>query len=69
MIPRPGQSITLREVRDFLEGKIAPHKLPDELCIMAEFPRLSGGIKLNKFGKGGLAELAQKDVNREKYRR
>jgi fatty-acyl-CoA synthase len=69
VIPRPGQSITLREIRDFLEGKIAPHKLPDELCIMAEFPRLSGGIKLNKFGKGGLAELAQKDINREKYRR
>jgi hypothetical protein len=36
---------------------------------MKEFPRLSGGIKLNKFGRGGLAELAQKDLNREKYRR
>jgi hypothetical protein len=36
---------------------------------MEEFPRLSGGIKLNKFGKGGLAELALQDVKREKVRR
>jgi acyl-CoA synthetase (AMP-forming)/AMP-acid ligase II len=69
VIPRTGQTLTLKDLRDFLHGKIAPHKLPDELCIMKEFPRLSGGIKLNKFGRGGLAELAQKDLNREKYRR
>jgi hypothetical protein len=36
---------------------------------MEEFPRLSGGIKLNKFGKGGIAELVLKDVQREKHRR
>ncbi len=69
VIPRPGQSLGIKEVRDFLQGKIAPYKLPDELSLMEEFPRLSGGVKLNKFGKGGLAELAQKDPNREKYRR
>jgi acyl-CoA synthetase (AMP-forming)/AMP-acid ligase II len=69
VIPGTGQTLTLKDLRDFLHGKIAPHKLPDELCIMKEFPRLSGGIKLNKFGRGGLAELAQKDVDREKYRR
>jgi fatty-acyl-CoA synthase len=69
VIPRPGQSLSLKDLRDFLQGKIAPHKLPDELCTMEEFPRLSGGVKLNKFGRGGLAELAQKDVNLEKYRR
>jgi acyl-CoA synthetase (AMP-forming)/AMP-acid ligase II len=69
VIPKPGQSLTLKDLRDFLQEKIAPHKLPDELCVMKDFPRLSGGIKLNKFGRGGLAELAQKDVNREKYRR
>jgi fatty-acyl-CoA synthase len=69
VIPKPGQSLNLNDIRDFLQGKIAPHKLPDELCVLEEFPRLSGGIKLNKFGKGGVAELAQKDVDREKYRR
>jgi fatty-acyl-CoA synthase len=69
VIPRPGQALTLKELRDFLQGKIAPYKLPDELCTLKEFPRLSGGVKLNKFGKGGLAELAQKDAHVEKYRR
>jgi fatty-acyl-CoA synthase len=69
VIPKPGQSLTLKDLRDFLQGKIAPHKLPDELCLMEEFPRLSGGIKLNKFGKGGIAELVLKDVQREKHRR
>jgi len=69
VIPRPGQALTLKDLRDFLQGKIAPYKLPDELCTMKEFPRLSGGVKLNKFGTGGLAELAQKDAHLEKYRR
>ncbi|MFH1124294.1 MAG: class I adenylate-forming enzyme family protein [Pseudomonadota bacterium] len=68
LIPRGGQSVTLSEVRQFLEGKIAPHKLPDELCIMQEFPRLGGGMKFNKFGKGGLTELAQMDEGRQRHR-
>lgn len=68
IIPKGGQTLTLEEVRAFLKGKIAAHKLPDELCVMKEFPRLSGGLKLNKFGKGGLAELAQKNENRQKHR-
>jgi fatty-acyl-CoA synthase len=68
IIPTGRQTLNLKEVRAFLKGKIAVHKLPDELCIMKEFPRLSGGLKLNKFGKGGLAELAAKDAGREKYR-
>lgn len=69
VIPKMGQEVILRDIREFLKEKIAPHKLPDELCIMNEFPRLSGGVKLNKFGKGGLAELAEKDQNRERYRK
>jgi fatty-acyl-CoA synthase len=69
VIPLEGETMTLREIREFLKEKIAPHKLPDELCIMKEFPRLSGGVKLNKFGKGGVAELAEKDQNRERYRK
>ncbi len=69
VIPKTGERVTLVEIREFLEEKIAPHKLPDELCIMNEFPRLSGGVKINKFGKGGLSELAEKDQNRERYRK
>ena len=69
VIPKAGEEVKLAELRDFLKDKIAPHKLPDELCIMNDFPRLSGGVKINKFGKGGLAELAENDANRERHRK
>jgi len=69
VIPRKGQSVTLNEVRELMKDKVAPHKLPDELCIMDDFPKLSGGVKIKKFGKDGLAELASKDEKRERYRK
>jgi acyl-CoA synthetase (AMP-forming)/AMP-acid ligase II len=69
LIPKPGKSPTLKAVREFIKDKIAPHKLPDELCIMSDFPKLSGGVKIQKFGKDGLTELAQKDENRERIRK
>jgi fatty-acyl-CoA synthase len=69
VIPSPAETITLKEIREFIKDKIAPHKLPDELCIVNDFPKLSGGVKIKKFGKGGLAELAEKDVNRERIRK
>ncbi len=58
VIPMKGAIVTLDEIRKTLEGKIASHKLPNEVCIMKDFPRLSGGVKIKKFGQGGLAELA-----------
>jgi len=69
VIPIAGQTITLGEVRTMMKDKLAPHKLPDELCIMDDFPKLSGGVKIKKFGQGGLAQLAEKDENRQKYRK
>ena len=68
IIPREGQTVTLPEIREFMKDRIAPHKLPDELCLMVDFPRLSGGVKIKKFGQGGLADLAQQDVNRQRVR-
>jgi fatty-acyl-CoA synthase len=68
VIPASNEPPTLSELRAFLKDKMAPYKLPDELCIFKDFPRLSGGVKINKFGKGGLAELAQNYPNREKAR-
>jgi len=62
------QASTLKDLRAFLKNKIAPYKLPDELCIFSDFPRLSGGIKINKFSKGGLVELAQGNESRQKHR-
>ena len=62
------QWLTLEELKDFLKGKISQIKIPNELCIMDDFPRLSGGVKLKKFGKGGISELAAMDKGREGYR-
>ena len=69
IIPNAQQKISLQEIREFLKDKIAPHKLPDEICIMEDFPKLSGGVKIKKFGKGGLTELAEKDETREGLRK
>jgi acyl-CoA synthetase (AMP-forming)/AMP-acid ligase II len=68
VIPAEGKTISLEELKSFLEGKISKHKFPDELCIMKEFPRLSGGVKLKKFGKDGITEMAAQDKTREGYR-
>jgi acyl-CoA synthetase (AMP-forming)/AMP-acid ligase II len=69
IIPVENQTVTLQEIRDFMEEKIARNKLPNELCIMKNFPTLSGGVKIKKLGKTGLAELAKNDQNRETYRK
>ena len=69
VIPVESQTVTLGEIRGFLEGKIAQNKLPNELSIMKNFPTLSGGVKIKKFGKDGIAELAKNDQNREGYRK
>lgn len=69
IIPMEGETITLEEIRAFLEGQIAHHKIPTELSIMEDFPRLSGGVKLKKFGEGGLAELAVNDATRQFHRK
>jgi len=69
VIPRAGQSVTLQEIRQIMQDQVAPHKLPDELCIMEDFPKLSGGVKIKKFGEGGLADIARKDQTRQTIRK
>ncbi len=69
VIPTGGETVTLEEVRDVMKDQVAPHKLPDELCIMDDFPKLSGGVKIKKFGQGGLTHLAARDESRERIRR
>jgi non-ribosomal peptide synthetase component E (peptide arylation enzyme) len=68
VIPGGDEPLTLGELRAFLKNRIAPYKLPDELCLFSDFPRLSGGVKINKFGKAGLVELAQGNESRQKHR-
>jgi hypothetical protein len=61
--------LTLADLRTFLGGKIAPYKLPDELLALPDFPRLGGGLKINRFGAGGVIELAKASTAKEIYRR
>ena len=68
VIPRENAQISLKEVRDFLKDKVAKQKLPDELSVFSDFPKMPGGVKIKKFGAGGVQELASLDKNREKLR-
>jgi acyl-CoA synthetase (AMP-forming)/AMP-acid ligase II len=61
--------LTLADLRAFIGGKIAPYKLPDELLVLPDFPRLGGGLKINRFGAGGVIELAKTSTEKEFYRR
>ena len=62
------EALSLEEVRGFLQGRVADNKLPDELLVLQAFPRLSGGLKLNRHGKGGLAVSARDAVNKQTLR-
>jgi non-ribosomal peptide synthetase component E (peptide arylation enzyme) len=69
VVQKGDDPVSLQEIRDFLKDRIAPHKLPDELAAFSEFPKLSGGVKIKKFGTGGLTEMAENKVDREKHRK
>jgi len=58
---------TLDELRGYLDGRVAPFKLPDELLVLDDLPRMPGGVKINRFGPGGVAELA-KDSDQKQVR-
>ncbi len=68
IVPKPNAQVSLKELRDFLKEKVARQKLPDELCVLSDFPRMPGGVKIKKFGAGGVQELASLDKNRQKLR-
>lgn len=58
----------LHDLREFLKGRVADFKLPDELLVLDEFPRMPGGLKINRFGEGGLGELATTAPAKESLR-
>jgi len=69
VVQKGNDPVSLQDIRDFLKDRIAPHKLPDELATFSEFPKLSGGVKIKKFGAGGLTEMAENKADREKHRK
>ena len=68
VIPKGDAKISLKEIREFIQDKVAKHKLPDELLVVSDFPMVAGGVKIRKYGAGGVQELASLDKNREKLR-
>lgn len=66
---RTGASaISLADLRAAIRDKVAYFKLPDELLILADFPRMPGGLKVNRFGAGGLMEVAKNAPDKEIFR-
>jgi non-ribosomal peptide synthetase component E (peptide arylation enzyme) len=61
--------LSLEGLREFVRGKVADFKLPDELLLFEDFPRLSGGIKLKRFGAGGVVEVATLSTDKQTLRR
>ncbi|MBI3089503.1 MAG: acyl--CoA ligase [Candidatus Tectomicrobia bacterium] len=68
IVPKGEEKPTLAELRQYLAEHVARYKLPDELCLFTEFPRLSGGVKLRKFGPGSIQDQAIKNEARERVR-
>ena len=50
---------------DFVEPLAGKKSLPDEMVAMECFPMLSGGVKINKYGAGGLQEAAVATLSRD----
>jgi fatty-acyl-CoA synthase len=61
-------SLSLTDLRAAISGKVADFKLPDELHILADFPRMPGGLKVKRFGEGGLVEMARNATDKEVFR-
>jgi fatty-acyl-CoA synthase len=57
--------ISLTDVRKAMKGRVADYKLPDELLLLTDFPRMPGGLKVNRFGAGGLVEVAKTSTEKE----
>lgn len=60
--------LSLADLRAAISGKVADYKLPDELLLLADFPRMPGGLKVNRFGTGGLEEVAKTAPHKEVLR-
>jgi acyl-CoA synthetase (AMP-forming)/AMP-acid ligase II len=43
IVPKPGTAPSLDEIVNFLRGRVADYKLPEELFLMAEFPMTPTG--------------------------
>lgn len=58
VVVKPGATLTLDEVTEFLKGRVADYKLPEQLVVMSEFP-------MTPTGKIRRPELVQRVGSRE----
>jgi len=59
------EALTLQEIREHLKQRLASFKLPDELLLLPELPRMPGGVKVNRFSAGGVVELAATSTQKQ----
>ncbi|MHB9114308.1 MAG: class I adenylate-forming enzyme family protein [Thermoleophilia bacterium] len=59
------EALTLQEIREHLKQRLASFKLPDELLLLPELPRMPGGVKVNRFSAGGVVELAATSTHKQ----
>lgn len=64
VVPVPGSAPHLSGIRAFLGRSLARHKLPEELCILEEMPK----VQLGKVDRAGLSRLAA-TADRERFDR
>ena len=63
IVPRPGKTLALKELVDFLTGKeIAKFKLPERLELMGDFPLSTFG----KVSKKSLVEMVSRKLAAER---
>lgn len=61
--------LTLADIRNHVKGRMADFKLPDEMVVFTELPRMPGGVKVNRYGAGGVVELAKSSTDKQTIRR
>ena len=62
VMPKPGESVSEEEIRDFCRGKIAQFKIPRYVKAVTEFPMTVTG-KIQKFR---MREMAVEELGLEK---
>jgi acyl-CoA synthetase (AMP-forming)/AMP-acid ligase II len=65
VVVKPGESLTLAEVVEYLKGRVADYKLPEELVVLSEFPMTPTG-KIKRRELVGEATRTQATTEGEK---
>jgi pyruvate/2-oxoglutarate dehydrogenase complex dihydrolipoamide dehydrogenase (E3) component len=63
-----GHDVAIIERRDEIVERLVA-ELPDELLVMPEFPRMPGGVKVNRYSAGGVVELASSSTEKQRLTR